>query len=216
MMMPEGPEVRTLVDQLQPAVGKRLVSFKILSGRYERESPRGLTEFWNTTTPVNDPDTMMVDIVKQLSCKGKFIYIVLDSGKHPRENGDFLRSIWITLGMTGYFMNDTVGEYSHMRWYMEFIEGLTQNRSGRINPRRIYFQDPRGFGTIRFSLSRQELMEKLASLGPDMLDEVFAKEIFLKILASKRPELNICKFLMDQSVCEKNVNIHILSDGSCQ
>lgn len=32
--MPEGPEVRVLVDQLQPAVGMRLVNFHFMSGRY--------------------------------------------------------------------------------------------------------------------------------------------------------------------------------------
>ena len=42
VMMPEGPEVRTLVDQLQPAVGMRLKDFKFLSGRYvTNDRPRG-------------------------------------------------------------------------------------------------------------------------------------------------------------------------------
>ena len=203
-MMPEGPEVRTLVDQLQPAVGKRLVNFKTLSGRYVREPPRGLTAFWNTMSVLDSSDPS-VDIVKQLSCKGKFMFIVLDDGNRPQEllgDGDYFRSIWITLGMTGYFMNDKVGENSHSRWYMEFLD-VTRLRSGKqdgVASRRVYFQDPRSFGTVRFSLSRQEFTDKLLSLGPDMLDDVFSEESFFTIVASKRPELNICKFLMDQSV----------------
>jgi len=202
-MMPEGPEVRTLVDHLQPAIGKRLINFKILSGRYEKVSPRGYAEFWNTMTPMHLPDKS-VDIIKQVSCKGKFMYFILDDIRQ-REilDDDFLRSIWITLGMTGYFINDTVRENPNMRWYMEFLDSV-QKSDGRIknglSSRRIYFQDPRSFGTIRFSLSRKELSEKLSSLGPDFLGDTFPEKLFLNILSSKRPELNICKFLMDQSV----------------
>eukprot|EP00985_Skeletonema_marinoi_P027693 scaffold23128_cov76-Skeletonema_marinoi.AAC.1 len=52
-MMPEGPEVRTLVDQLQPAVGKRLTDFQFLSGRYVRGArPRGFESFSKTITPI--------------------------------------------------------------------------------------------------------------------------------------------------------------------
>ena len=56
-MMPEGPEVRTLVDQLQPAMGMRLVDFKFLSGRYVKNGrPKGFEDFARTMTPttVND------------------------------------------------------------------------------------------------------------------------------------------------------------------
>ena len=48
-MMPEGPEVRTLVDQLQPAVGMRLVDLRFLSGRYVRHGrPKGFDDFRRT------------------------------------------------------------------------------------------------------------------------------------------------------------------------
>src|SRR5210317_529120 len=56
-MMPEGPEVRTLVDQLQPAVGMRLTDFRFLSGRYVRGArPRGFEAFAKTITPVATSD----------------------------------------------------------------------------------------------------------------------------------------------------------------
>ena len=52
IMMPEGPEVKILIDQLQPAVGMRLVSFKFLSGRYVTHGrPNRYDEFVNTMTP---------------------------------------------------------------------------------------------------------------------------------------------------------------------
>ena len=51
VMMPEGPEVRTLLDQLQPAVGMRLTDLRFLSGRYVRHGrPRGFDDFRKTMT----------------------------------------------------------------------------------------------------------------------------------------------------------------------
>jgi formamidopyrimidine-DNA glycosylase len=95
-MMPEGPEVRTLVDQLQGGVGMRLVDIQFLSGRYVRHGkPDGFAEFAKTMT--RDKDN--VEIVKEWKCKGKFIYITLDNGTTETDNADFVRSIWITLGM---------------------------------------------------------------------------------------------------------------------
>ena len=103
-----GPEVRTLVDQLQPAVGQRLIDLKFLSGRYVQHGrPKGFDQFAKTMTPIEktEEDT---DIIKVLNCKGKFIYLILDGGitQPTDENSDYQRSIWITLGMTGQFINE--------------------------------------------------------------------------------------------------------------
>ena len=116
-MMPEGPEVRTIVDQLQGAVGKRLVDVRFLSGRYARHGkPENFHAFAKTMTPVFQPHSHKpetVDIIKEWKCKGKFMYIKLDDGspasklkKHDHE--DFQRSIWVTLGMTGQFVNEEI------------------------------------------------------------------------------------------------------------
>lgn len=105
VMMPEGPEVRTLVDQLQPAVGMRLVNFQFLSGRYVRQGrPKGFEDFAKTMTPLTRTEdvpaegsaggtTGSTDVIKALSCKGKFIYLVLDPDPGIPV-GDFQRSIW--------------------------------------------------------------------------------------------------------------------------
>ena len=92
-MMPEGPEVRTLVDQLQPAVGKRLVNFRILSGRYTKVNPRGYDDFWDTMSPDNGSSTTSMDMVTSLSCKGKFMYIILDHGKLDQDGIEDLRGV---------------------------------------------------------------------------------------------------------------------------
>lgn len=113
IMMPEGPEVRTLVDQLQGGVGRRLTDIQFLSGRYIRHGrPDGFEAFAKTMTPTfqpHHPEPQFIDIIKEWNAKGKFIYIKLDDeANSPAENNDFLRSIWITLGMTGQFVNEQI------------------------------------------------------------------------------------------------------------
>ena len=100
--MPEGPEVRTLVDQLQAGVGLRLSDIQFLSGRYVRNGrPDGFEDFARTMTPTlhpNSPGQEPVDIIEKWEAKGKFIYLVVDDGSsRPAENDDFQRSVWITV-----------------------------------------------------------------------------------------------------------------------
>ncbi len=253
-MMPEGPEVRTLVDQLQPAVGMRLTDFRFLSGRYVRGArPRGFEAFAKTITSVvvkeatsdysdagngsgggygntvsittqqdkddNDEanDFVGVDIIKSLSCKGKFIYLILDEGNVTSKDADYQRSIWLTLGMTGRIVNeedvnkprasnsDKTG--SDPRWFFETLDTSNGQR------RKIYYRDPRNFGTLIFSLSALELENKLASLGPDLLDlDNTTEEVFIEAMNKSTQKRNICKFLMDQSRIA-GVGNYILAEG---
>ena len=195
-MMPEGPEVRTLCDQLQPAIGMQLKDIHFLSGRYVTHGvPAGFVEFYSTLK--HNPHEERHNIVQQWKVKGKFMYIILDPGycnnNMSHHDGDWQRSIWITLGMSGRFMNEkrSTQQTTPARWYMEFS-----------NNTKLFYYDPRNFGTLRFSLSRQELHDKLEALGPDILwsDDVFPYEMFLNIVKKQNPHLNICKFLMDQKV----------------
>jgi formamidopyrimidine-DNA glycosylase len=249
-MMPEGPEVRTLVDQLQPAVGMRLVDFRFVSGRYVRHGrPGGFEEFARTMTPAaaemkqiqngggnndgggassssaaqqdgGDDDIgtsqHQVDIITSLKCKGKFIYMTLDHGNRIQNDAndtttsetdsDYQRSIWITLGMTGQFVNQDAilkesssndsgnDEKDSTRWYIELMNTSTHQT------RRIYYRDARNFGTLKFVLSANELRDKLESLGHDLLDvEGTTEAVFLDLMNNKSAQSkNICKFLMDQ------------------
>lgn len=229
-MMPEGPEVRTLVDQLQPAVGMRLIDFRFVSGRYVRHGrPTGFEEFAKTMTPVvadgtngggdatsatlitteetdGGDNNSQFDIITSLKCKGKFIYLTLDHGNNaPRLSNttsarDYQRSIWITLGMTGQFVNEarintdapTSNEKSKPRWYMELMDTATNKT------RRIYYRDARNFGTLKFVLSAKDLDDKLDTLGADLLDENTTEDLFLELMEKSVQSRNICKFLMDQ------------------
>lgn len=218
VMMPEGPEVRTLVDQLQQSVGMRLVDFRFLSGRYVQHGrPKGFEDFAKTITPLHadaHESGSKLDIITKLECKGKFIYLILDKGNKSEEeeeeegaNTDYQRSIWITLGMTGQFANEDDVEKdsrpvasnnekskSGPRWYMQLLNTETKQT------RKIFYRDTRNFGTLRFCLSATDLNDKLASLGPDLLDfESTTEEVFLAAMENARQNRNICKFLMDQS-----------------
>jgi formamidopyrimidine-DNA glycosylase len=220
-MMPEGPEVRTLVDQLQAGVDRRLVDIQFLSGRYVRHGrPLGFADFAKTITPTSTDTSQdldgntgpAIDIIKDWNAKGKFIYITLDTTvENSAKDGDandFLRSIWVTLGMTGQFVSETVHESDprYARWYLEMMDV----ESGATY--KIYYHDQRNFGTMKFSLSRDELVKKLAKLGPDILDPTTTVEDFLQVASAQRPTMNICKFLMDQSVCREMV--HNANDAS--
>jgi formamidopyrimidine-DNA glycosylase len=189
-MMPEGPEVRTVVDQLQPGVGMNFHGVTFLSGRYVRHGPPdGYDDFAKTL----DKE---VDIVKEWNAKGKFIYIVLNDGNNKSRGDDFRRSIWITLGMSGRFVAESMNEQqlTEPRWVFK-LEG----QEGK--PVNIFYHDPRNFGTLKFSLSSRALDYKLLTLGPDILHaDTTTEDVFVQLVAAQKPELNICKFLMNQKV----------------
>ena len=106
---------------------------------------------------------------------------------------------WITLGMSGKFVNEKVHaqDSTHGRWYLEVMDLDTQKKT------KIFYHDMRNFGTLKFCLSKAELNDKLESLGPDILEPATTTgDVFVDIISRKKSsDLNICKFLMNQSVC---------------
>ena len=107
-------------------------------------------------------------------CHGKFIYWIL--------NDEY--SIWSTLGMTGEW---TTKKTDHSRVCFILDDGD------------VYFNDQRNFGTIKFVRGKYQLLEKLKSLGPDMLAETVDNARFINQLRMKQG-WTIAKALMDQSV----------------
>ena len=247
VMMPEGPEVRTLVNQLREGggVGQRLVDWRFVSGRYIRHSkPVGWEAFCTTMTPLKESNkenddnddsdstnTMDVDVILEWNCKGKFMYLLLDDGGkapacHDNKDDDFARSVWITLGMTGRFVSQSVHDgmspqdQQQARWYMELAAPPPPPRTNETTTMttirrrtRIYYYDPRNFGTLRFCLSREELAEKLQSLGPDILQtDTTTPQALVQLVQASKPSLNICRFLMDQSKIS-GIGNYILAEG---
>lgn len=117
---------------------------------------------------------------------GKFIYWIL---------GEEL-SIWSTLGMTGSWSSEKT---KHTR--LCFI----------LNDGPVYYNDQRNFGTLKFVRGKFQLIEKLKSMGPDMLAEDVSDEDFMSAI-QKKPNWEITKALMDQSIIA-GVGNYIKSDS---
>lgn len=108
-------------------------------------------------------------------CHGKFIYILTSSGFN----------IWNTLGMSGRW---TKRKTTHSRVEFQLKDA---------DP--LYFEDVRNFGTLKFVYGKSMLMDKLRSLGPDLLAEDIDEDFFVSRLRSKDNH-EITKVLMNQKV----------------
>ena len=104
---------------------------------------------------------------------GKFLYWIL-------SNDTYIHS---TLGMTGHW-SDT--KTKHTR-----VEFVTSRGS-------VYYSDQRNFGTLKFTAGKNSLIQKLESLGPDMLTDV-SDEQFVSAIEKKK-KWSVAKAIMDQSV----------------
>jgi formamidopyrimidine-DNA glycosylase len=117
---------------------------------------------------------------------GKFIYWIL---------GDEL-SVWSTLGMTGAW---SATETKHTRVKFNLDDGT------------IFYNDQRNFGTLKFVRGKFQLIEKLKSMGPDMLAEDVPDDVFICSMR-KKPSWQITKALMEQSLVA-GVGNYIKSDS---
>lgn len=94
----------------------------------------------------------------------------------------------ITYGMSGgWFTSPT----KHTAFIVEY-DDVGESK-------KIFFNDPRHFGTLKFVSSKQEHEKKLASLGPCILSGGLTSEIFARNILDK-PNRTISEALMDQSV----------------
>lgn len=87
--MPEGPEVKTITDELEKLLNNKiLVSMEILGGRYKNKTPENF-ELFQQSLPLK---------INKVNCKGKFIWFQLDDNW----------SIWNTLGMSGGWKTEPI------------------------------------------------------------------------------------------------------------
>jgi len=165
--MPEGPEVRKNTDYLRDFfLDTQITRVEIISGRYKRHGPFHGYESLVASLPAS---------VSDVSCKGKFMYIVLEDKS----------SIWITLGMSGMWQNYRT---KHTRVILENSIGS-----------RVYFNDTRNFGTLKYVSCVAELGKKLESLGPDVLNDKITPSIFFDRI-KKAKNKTIAEALMNQKI----------------
>ena len=112
--------------------------------------------------------------VRGAGVHGKFIFFLLD---HEW-------SIWNTLGMTGGWSRKK-GSHARVRLVLE--DGP------------VFFNDTRNFGTLKFVKGKQPIIDKLNSLGPDLLAEECSDSLFVSNLRRKDKK-TIVEVLMDQSI----------------
>lgn len=107
-------------------------------------------------------------------CHGKFIYVMFNNGWN----------LWSTLGMTGVWSSK---RSKHTRFSMLTTRG------------NVYYNDIRNFGTLKFVYGKSQLLDKLNSLGVDLLSQEVSNNDFLAKMR-KHDKKNICKVMMNQSV----------------
>lgn len=163
--MPEGPEVRTVVDELQSLVGKTLTGVEVNSrSRYFGSEMKGMPEL-----PLR---------VLEIHHKGKQIFF-----KMEKTNGGLLY-LNSHLGMEGKWLWKP-GKHSGVEM---IFEDQTQ----------LFFDDSRHFGRLEW-LNPESYRKKLASLGPDLLQEDLEEEKWFQIIENKRiKRKEVADFLLDQ------------------
>lgn len=167
--MPEGPECRLTVDFLDKNINGKTIYQWNFCGGKYTDNYPGGYECFDEFLPAK---------VDQVSCKGKFIYFTI-------SKNDEKYYVFHSLMLTGRWQNE------HDEYCKCFIE-LDDNKT-------IWFRDTRGFGTFYFTNNKEELENKLANLGPDIMKPEFKLDIF-RSLAKKYSNRNITSFLMDQQV----------------
>lgn len=164
--MPEGPECRRVYEDLRQQIGDRKITqLQVFGGRFLKKRPVGL-----------DQVVLPAKVIGG-GVKGKFIWLELDTGS----------SMWITLGMSGYWSTES-NKHAHFGIGLDDTMGL-------------YFIDQRRFGTIRFSQSRTELIDKLTGLGLDVLNDTRIRQDDFNRAVNKYQNRTITEVLMNQKVC---------------
>jgi DNA-formamidopyrimidine glycosylase len=181
--MPEGPEVTIMTE----AINNLLKNAEIISwefndkSRYKKKAPDGYLDFNIDLTNENKHVR-----VKEIKNKSKFMYWRFTNGT----------VLFQTLGLSG-------GWYKKPQSNSGLI--ITFLRDDENKEQKLYFDDQRRFGTLKFfdsTNSNKELEKKLKTIGPDILnDEKLVFADYLKIMRQKRVENRIiANVLMDQKL----------------
>jgi formamidopyrimidine-DNA glycosylase len=174
--LPEGPEVKLSADLIRPLVTDRIIAWLDFpkTSRYHNSSPDGFSEF---AKHFSYQDKNYACKVEDVQCKGKFMYWTIADNWY----------MFVTYGMTGQF-SPQQGKHPCMKIRLDDA------------PLAIYFNDPRHFGTIKFTNKKSDLDAKLKELGWDPLSQDLEKHkefLFKKIRNTNKP---IGQIMLDQKV----------------
>jgi formamidopyrimidine-DNA glycosylase len=145
--MPEVCEIALSAQILSHHLrGKFIYSVKAVGGRYLRN---GLDSY-------DEIEELLPLCVKKIYSKGKFLWFALS----PKSvNNKSYAYIWNTFGLTGSW-STSYPKYASV----EIVYGHSPEKT-----QSICFADMRNFGTMKFSVDRDQLKKKLESLADDAL-----------------------------------------------
>ena len=112
--------------------------------------------------------------IKGVGVHGKLLYFLFDSEWAALS----------TLGMTGSWSREP-SKHTRLKFVLE---------NGPL-----YYNDTRNFGTLKFVKGSQKIIDKLDTLGPDLLAEECDDDLFAARIKSK-PNKTIAEVLMDQTI----------------
>jgi DNA-formamidopyrimidine glycosylase len=173
--MPEIVEVcLTALYINQTFKNKQITNITVNSGRYAKTPIVGLAELKK-----NLPVTVI-----RVNSKGKFIWFVVKNAAGRKFY------IMNTFGLTGSW---GIEKRPHSHVDLTFSDN-----------KHLYYIDPRNFGTLEITDSKDKLLKKLDSLAPDLLKIAFTHDEFYERVVNyvtkntKRHDDKIVEVLMDQ------------------
>ena len=169
IMMPEGPEVSSLVDKMNAHIGGgRFVveDAVVLSGRYAKAAPEGWDDL-RERLPLR---------IESVRCHGKFIYFELGSdGPAGNEEGGPPTDVflWSTLGLMGGWTLRQQPQHARLALALRERERPPGDSppgegsaDGQGTARQVLtFYDQRNFGTFKATFGSGEIQSKLERLG---------------------------------------------------
>jgi formamidopyrimidine-DNA glycosylase len=189
--MPEVIEIRKYADFLKKKLkNKYLNELNILKGRYTKKPFNFIDIHKNLPLKVVDIKT-----------KGKFLYFIL-------ENNYYLYS---TLGLRGGWVYYSIDKDTYK--FPILIDYINKNKLDsykksalnnlniefKIDGGILYYYDTLSFGTFKIVKNDEELLKKLKSIGPDIMETETTFEIFRdKIIKKSNLEKYIGNVLIDQ------------------
>lgn len=203
--MPEGPELARSRDHLRDMlVGKHVHEIIPLEGgRYVKLDDHTVTgldaflEECNATAQAEGLRYMRGQPITEVGVKGKFMWWTI---------GDW--NLWCTYGMSGQW--SVTYDRKHSAIQVAYNDSPEPVHPCAQLPT-INFNDPRHFGTVKLVKGRPALDKKLATLGPDMLNDPPTYEVFRDRL-TRSHHVTLAEALMDQT-CVSGVGNYIKAES---
>lgn len=169
--MPEGPEVKLSADLIRPLSSSKKIA-RVEVGGKSRYAGNPPDGFNDFQKTLSQADVRVDDI----SVRGKFMYWTFNTGWYMMS----------TFGMSGQW-SATQGK--HPCFIFHFDDGT-----------QMVFNDPRHFGTIKFTNNASDLSKKLDELGWDPLSMPLDKNLPWVKQQLAKTNKGIAETLMNQGI----------------